>query len=65
MKIYVRNIKWNLVNSQDSNLYPKQATIKVPDNFAETFTKNELIMKVEARLVSIFNAQLISAEYIF
>lgn len=65
MKIYVRNIKWNLANSQDSNLYPKQATIKVPDNFAETFTKNELIMKVEARLVSIFNAQLISAEYIF
>ena len=54
MKVYVRNIKWNLADSQDSNLYPKQATIKVPDNFTETFTKDELIKGVEARLVSTF-----------
>ena len=41
MKIYVRNIKWNLADSQDSSLYPEQATIKIPDNFSEIFTKDE------------------------
>ena len=65
MKIYVRNIKWNLANSQDSTLFPKQATIKVPDDFGETFTKDELIMGIEARLISTFNAQIASAEYVF
>lgn len=65
MKVYVRNIKWNLADSQDSNLYPKQATIKIPDNFNETFTKDELIKGVEARLVSTFGAQIISAKYQF
>lgn len=65
MKVYVRNIKWNLANSQDSSLYPKQATIKIPDNFGETFTKDELIKGVEARLVSTFCAQIISAKYQF
>ena len=62
MKVYVRNIKWNLADSQDSNLYPKQATIKIPDNFGKTFTKDELIKSVEARLVSTFGAQIISAK---
>ena len=65
MKVYVRNIKWNLADSQDSNLYPKQATIKIPDNFSKTFTKDELIKRVEARLVSTFGAQIINAEYQF
>lgn len=65
MKVYVRNIKWNLADSQDSNLYPKQATIKIPDNFGETFTKDELIKGVEARLVSTFDTQIVSAEYQF
>lgn len=65
MKIYVRNIKWNLADSQDSSLYPKQATIKIPDNFGETFTKDELIRGVEARLVSTFGSQIVSAEYQF
>lgn len=65
MKIYVRNIKWNLADAQDSNLYPKQATIKIPDNFNETFTKDELIKRVKARLISTFGAQIISAEYQF
>ena len=65
MKVYVRNIKWNLADSQDSSLYPKQATIKIPDNFGETFTKDELIRGVEARLVSTFGSQIVSAEYRF
>lgn len=65
MKVYVRNIKWNLADSQDSSLYPKQATIKIPDNFGETFTKDELIRGVEARLVSTFGSQIVSAEYQF
>lgn len=65
MKVYVRNIKWNLADSQDSSLYPKQATIKIPDNFGETFTKDELIRGVEAKLVSTFGAQIISAKYQF
>ena len=65
MKVYVRNIKWNLVDSQDSSLYPEQATIKIPDNFSETFTKDEIILGIEARLVSIFGAQIVSAEYQF
>lgn len=65
MKVYVRNIKWNLADSQDSSLYPKQATIKIPDNFGETFTKDELIRGVEARLVSTFGPQIVSAEYQF
>lgn len=65
MKVYVRNIKWNLADSQDSSLYPEQATIKIPDNFSETFTKDEIILGIEARLVSIFGAQIVSAEYQF
>ena len=65
MKIYVRNIKWNLTESQDSTLYPKQATIKIPDDFDKTFTRDKIIMEVEAKLISVFNAQIISAEYIF
>lgn len=65
MKIYVRNIKWNLADSQDSSLYPEQATIKIPDNFNEIFTKDEIILGIEARLVSIFGAQIVSAEYQF
>ena len=65
MKVYVRNIKWNLADSQDSNLYPKQATIKIPDNFSKTFTKDELIKEVEARLISTFGTQIVSAEYQF
>ena len=65
MKVYVRNIKWNLANSQDSNLYPKQATIKIPDNFSETFTKDEITLGIEARLISTFGAQIVSAEYQF
>ena len=39
MKVYVRNIKWNLADSQDSSLYPKQATIKVPDNSMKLLPK--------------------------
>ena len=65
MKVYVRSIKWNLADSQDSSLYPEQATIKIPDNFSETFTKDEIILGIEARLVSIFGAQIVSAEYQF
>jgi hypothetical protein len=65
MKIYVRNIKWNLADSQDSSLYPKQATIKIPDNFGETFTKDELILETKTRLISTFSAQIVSAEYQF
>lgn len=65
MKIYVRNIKWNLADSQDSSLYPKQATIKIPDNFGETFTKDELILETKTRLISTFSAQIINAEYQF
>ena len=65
MKVYVRNIKWNLADSQDSNLYPKQATIKIPDNFNETFTKDELISGIKTRLISTFGAQIVSAEYQF
>ena len=65
MKVYVRNIKWNLADSQDSSLYPEQATIIIPDNFSETFTKDEIILGIEARLVSIFGAQIVSAEYQF
>ena len=56
MKIYVRNIKWNLADSQDSSLYPKQATIKIPDDFGEIFTKDELILGIKTRLISIFGA---------
>ena len=52
MKVYVRNIKWNLADSQDSSLYPKQATLKIPDNFSETFTKDEITLGIEARLIS-------------
>ena len=65
MKVYVRNIKWNLADSQDSSLYPKQATIKIPDNFSETFTKDELISRIKTRLISTFGAQIVSAEYQF
>lgn len=65
MKIYVRNIKWNLADSQDSSLYPKQATIKIPDNFSEIFTKDELILGIKTRLISTFGAQIVSAEYQF
>ena len=65
MKVYVRNIKWNLADSQDSSLYPKQATIKIPDNFSKTFTKDELIKEVETRLISTFGARIVSAEYQF
>lgn len=65
MKIYVRNIKWNLADSQDSSLYPKQATIKIPDDFGEIFTKDELILGIKTRLISIFGAQIVSAEYQF
>ena len=65
MKVYVRNIKQNLADLQDSSLYPKQATIKITDNFSETFTKDEIILGIEARLVSTFGAQIISAEYQF
>ena len=65
MKVYMRNIKWNLANSQDSSLYPKQATIKIPNNFSETFTKDELILGIEARLISTFGVQIVSAEYQF
>ena len=65
MKVYVRNIKWNLADSQDSSLYPKQATIKIPDNFSETFTKDGIILGIEARLISTFGAQIVSAEYQF
>lgn len=65
MKVYVRNIKWNLADSQDSSLYTEQATIKIPDNFSETFTKDEIILGIEARLISIFGAQIVSAEYQF
>ena len=53
---------WDL---QGSSLYPKQATIKVPDNFNETFTKDEIILGIEARLISTFGAQIVSAEYQF
>ena len=65
MKVYVRNIKWNLADSQDSSLYPKQVTIKIPDNFNETFTKDELIKGIETRLISTFGAQIVSAEHQF
>ena len=65
MKVYVRNIKWNLADSQDSSLYPKQATIKIPDNFNETFPKEEITLGIETRLISTFGAQIISAEYQF
>lgn len=65
MKVYVRNIKWNLADSQDSSLYPEQATIKIPDNFSEIFAKDELIKGVEARLISTFGAQIVSAKYQF
>ena len=65
MKVYVRNIKWNLADSQDSSLYPKQATIKIPDNFSETFTKDEITLGIEARLIFTFGAQIVSAEYQF
>ena len=65
MKVYVRNIKWNLADSQDSNLYPKQTTIKIPDNFSETFTKDEITLEIEASLISTFGAQIVSAEYQF
>ena len=65
MKVYVRNIKWNLADSQDSNLYPKQATIKIPDNFSETFTKDEITSGIETRLIFTFGAQIVSAEYQF
>ena len=65
MKVYVRNIKWNLADSQDSSLYPKQATIKIPDNFSETFTKDEITLGIETRLISTFGAQSVSAEYQF
>ena len=65
MKVYVRNIKWNLADSQDSNLYPKQTTIKVPDNFTETFTKDEITLGIETRLISTFGARIVSAEYQF
>ena len=65
MKVYVRNIKWNLADSQDSSLYPKQATIKIPDNFSETFTKDEITLGIETRLISTFGAQIVSVEYQF
>ena len=65
MKIYVRNIKWILADSQDSSLYPKQATIKIPDNFSEIFTKDELILVIKMRLISTFGAQIVSAKYQF
>ena len=65
MKVYVRNIKWNLADSQDSSLYPKQAAIKIPDNFSEAFTKDELILGIEMRLISTFGTQITSAEYQF
>lgn len=65
MKVYVRNIKWNIADSQDSNPYPEQATIKIPDNFGETFTKDEIILGIETRLTSTFGAQIVSAEYQF
>lgn len=65
MKIYVRNIKWNLTDSQDSSLYPKQATIKIPDNFSETFTKDEITLGIETRLISTFGAQIVSTKYQF
>ena len=58
-------VKWNLADSQDSNLYPKQTTIKVPDNFTETFTKDEITLGIETRLISTFGAQIVSAEYQF
>lgn len=65
MKIYARNIKWNLADSQDSSLYPEQATIKIPDNFSEIFTKDELILGIKTRLISTFGTQIVSAEYQF
>ena len=67
MRVYVRvrNIKWNFTESQDSSLYPTQCSINIPNDVVKAYTKDEIIKKIKAMLISTFDAQFISAEYYF